>query len=207
MKKLIQIVRTTVLGGALFLVPFVILIIILGKALEIAKAIMSPVAKHLQIKSFIGLETPWLLGIIFLLLVCFLAGLIARAKAAKKILHWLESNLLSNIPGYFFIKNLGEEAAAGAPTKNYPSILVRFDDAWQLGFLVESVEGGRYVVFIPDSPNPLAGGVFVIDKERVSLLDEASSVAFKSLQKLGAGAGNLIKDEMRAEAVDSEREN
>jgi uncharacterized membrane protein len=165
---------------------------------------MTPLAELLPFKSFIGLDTPWLMGVIFLVVVCFLAGLFAKTKTARKLLHLLETNLLSYIPGYSFIKNLGEEAAAGAPTENYQSILVRFDDAWQLGFLVERVEGDRVVVFIPDSPNPLAGGVFIMDKERVTLLDEASTAAYKSLQKLGAGAGDLIKEELRtAEIVDS----
>jgi uncharacterized membrane protein len=208
MKKIIHILRTTVFGGVLFLVvPLIVLVIILGKALEIARGVMTPLAELLPFKSFIGLDTPWLMGVIFLVVVCFLAGLFAKTKTARKLLHLLETNLLSYIPGYSFIKNLGEEAAAGAPTENYQSILVRFDDAWQLGFLVERVEGGRAVVFIPDSPNPLAGGVFVMDMERITLLDEASTAAYKSLQKLGAGTGDLIKEELQTAAVDDKSEN
>jgi uncharacterized membrane protein len=197
LKKKFQILRTTILGGALFLVPFVILIIILGKALEIARGIMLPLAERLPIKSFIGLETPWLLGVIVLVLTCLLAGLFARTKAAKKLLNLLETNLLSNLPGYSFIKNLGEEVAGGAPTHSYQSVLVQFDDAWQLGFLVERIDGAKVVVFIPDSPNPFAGGVLIVDEDRVTLLDEASTATVNSLRKLGAGTGDLIKDELQ----------
>lgn len=198
MKKIIQILRTTVLGGALFLVPFVVLIIILGKAVEIARDIMMPLAEILPFKSFVGLETPWFLGVVFLLLVCFLAGLFARTNMARNILNWLEDNLLSNLPGYSFIKNLGEEFAGETPTRNYQSVMVRFDDAFQLGFLVERIDGGKVVVFIPDSPNPWSGGVFVIDMERITMLDEASTAAFQTLRKLGAGTGDLIKDELKS---------
>jgi uncharacterized membrane protein len=158
---------------------------------------VAPLADRFPVKSIIGLDIPWLMGVIVLLLVCFLAGLFARTKGAKKFLNWLENNLLSNLPGYSFIKNLGEEFADGAPTQNYQSILVRFDDAWQLAFLVERIEDGKVVVFIPDSPNPLAGGVFVMDEDRVTLLDEASTVTVKALRKLGAGTGDLIKDELQ----------
>jgi uncharacterized membrane protein len=197
MKKLIQILRTTVVGGALFLVPFVILIIIMGKALHISRAIMMPLAEKLPIKSFMGFELPWLLGVVVLLLACFLAGLFAKTLTAKNLVNWLETNLLSNLPGYSFIKNLGEEFAGGASTHSYQSVLVQFDDAWQLGFLVERIDGGKVVVFIPDSPNPWSGGVFIFDEGQVTLLEEASTAAFQSLKKLGAGTGDLIRDELR----------
>jgi uncharacterized membrane protein len=74
---------------------------------------------------------------------------------------------------------------------------VQFDDAWQLGFLVERIDGGKVVVFIPDSPNPWSGGVFIFDEGQVTLLEEASTAAFQSLKKLGAGTGDLIRDELR----------
>jgi uncharacterized membrane protein len=206
MKKLIQILRMTIVGGAMFMVPFVVLIIILGKATQISRAIVAPLAERLPVKSVIGLEFPGLLGAVFLVLLCFLAGLFARTATAHKLVNWLESNLLSNLPGYSFMKNLGDEAAGAAPTHNYQSVLVHFDDASQLGFLVERIEGGKVVVFIPDSPSPWTGGVFIFDEERVTLLDEASTAAVKSLRKLGAGTGALIKDELRtAMAADSDK--
>lgn len=201
MKKNIQILRTTVVGGALFLVPFVILTIILGKALQIARAIVMPLAERLPVKSVIGVELPLLMGIVILLLVCFLAGLFARMRTAKKLVNLLETNLLSNIPGYTFVKNLGEEFAGGASTQNYQSVLVQFDDNGQIGFLVEHVEGGKVVVFIPDAPNPWSGGVFIFDESQVTLLDEASTVAFQALRRLGAGTGDLIRDELRNKMV------
>ncbi|MCH7781085.1 MAG: hypothetical protein IH848_09575 [Acidobacteria bacterium] len=71
------------------------------------------------------------LAFVVLLVVCFLAGLFARTRPAKAMVGWLESTLLSNIPGYSFVKSLGEEVTdANAARSNIP-ILARFDDAWQ----------------------------------------------------------------------------
>jgi len=184
-------------GGVLFLVPFIILIIILGKALEILIGIVAPVAERIPLESAIGLETPKILALFLLVLLCFMAGLFARTASAKKMVSWLESMLLSNLPGYSFMKNLGEEVGGTAPTQNYQSVLVRFDDASQIGFLVERTPDRRVVVFIPDSPSPWTGSVFVIDEDRVTLFDEATTSAVKCLQKLGAGAGELIKGKVR----------
>jgi uncharacterized membrane protein len=193
MKEFIRILRMTVVGGALFLAPFIVLIIILGKAIQLLRLVTVPVAEHIPIESALGLETPRFLAIVLLLAVCFLAGLFAQTKIAKRLVHWLESTLLSNLPGYSFMKNLGEEAAGTAPAQRQKAVIVQFDDAWQIGFIVERIEGEKVVVFIPDAPSPWTGGVFIFDENRVKTLEVPSTVAIKSLQRLGEGTGALVK--------------
>jgi uncharacterized membrane protein len=193
MKRLIQILRATIVGGVLFLAPFVVLVIILSKAQGLTKAIIAPLAERIPIESFIGFETPKILAAFVLILMCFAAGLFARTSTAKRLVSWLETVILSNLPGYSFMKNLGEEAAGTAPTEGYQTVLVRFDDAWQIGFLVERISGGRVVVFIPDAPSPWTGGVFIFDDERVKPLEVTSAVAVKCQQRHGAGTGALVK--------------
>ena len=196
MKEFIRLLRMTVVGGALFLAPFIIIIIILGKAIQLLRVITVPLAEHIPIESAIGLETPRLLAIIILIAICFLAGLFAQTKIAKRIVHWLESTLLSNLPGYSFMKNLGEEAAGTAPAHRQQAVIVQFDDAWQIGFIVERIEGEKVVVFIPDAPSPWTGGVFIFDENRVKPLKVPSTSAIKSLQRLGEGTGALLKEKL-----------
>jgi uncharacterized membrane protein len=125
--------------------------------------------------------------------MCFLAGLFSKTKPAKKLVDWLETSLLSNIPGYSFMKNLGEEAVGAAPTQGYEVVLTRFDDAWQIGFLVERIAGGHAVVYIPGAPSPWTGSVFIFDEDRVEPLGVTSPAAIKCLQKLGEGTGDMVK--------------
>jgi uncharacterized membrane protein len=193
MKKLINVVRATIVGGLLFLVPFVVLIIIFGKALRITRTILNPVAERFPVESLIGLETPKILAFFALVLVCLFAGLFAKTTTAKKMVSWLENAILSNLPGYSFIKNLGEEVAGTTSTQGYQTVLVKFDDAWQIGFLIERIDGGRVVVFIPDAPNPLAGGVFIFDEDRITPLKSTSAASITCLRKLGVGAGDVLK--------------
>ena len=154
MKNLIHILRVTIVGGVFFLVPFVLLIIILGKAFQIIKVVTVPLAGLIPVESLIGLETPKILAVVLLIVVCFLTGLFAKTSLAKKLVNWLETVLLSNLPGYTYFKNLGEEAAGLAPAHGQQAVLARFDDGWQIGFIVERISEGRVVVFIPDAPSP-----------------------------------------------------
>jgi uncharacterized membrane protein len=192
MKKLIRILRTTIVGGVFFLVPFVALIIVINKAIQIVRVITVPLAERLPFESIIGLEIPKILAVVVLLFFCLFAGLFATTSLAKKLVNWLESVLLSNIPGYSFLKNLGEEAVGTAPEHGQQAVIVQFDDASQIGILVEHISGGRVAVFIPDAPNPLAGGVFILDKDRVTPLEVPSASALKCLQRLGEGTGVLV---------------
>lgn len=193
MKKLVHMFRATIVGGMLFIVPFVLLVLVIGKALELLRAIVNPIAEKLPFEFMIGLETPSLLSIFLLLLLSFAAGLFARTSIAKSVVNWLETTLLSDLPGYSFMKNMGDEAAETGPTQQYQSVLARFDDAWQIGFLVERLEGGRVVVFIPGSPSPWSGSVFIFDEDRITLIDEATNASIKVLKKMGAGTSGLVE--------------
>lgn len=193
MKSFFRTVRMTTVSGVLFLVPIILILLILGKAIELLRYVVRPVAEKLPIESLIGLETPSILAFVLLLVLCFAAGLLAKTKTAKKLIDLLEDKLLSNLPGYSFMKNLGEEVAGSGATQHYQSVLARFDDAWQIGFLVERIEGGRVVVFIPGSPSPWAGNTFIFNEDRITLIDEATNKSIKVLQKLGIGTGELVK--------------
>ena len=193
MKKFIHVLRVTVVGGALFLAPFIVLIIILGKAVQLLRIVTVPVAERLPYESLLGLKTPGIIAFVLLVGVCFFAGLFAQSRMAKQMVGWLEATLLSNLPGYSFMKNLGEEAAGTKQEGKNDAVIVKFDDAWQIGFLVEHISEGRVVVFIPDVPNPWTGGSFIFEEDRVKPLNVPSIAAVKSLRKLGEGTGELVK--------------
>jgi uncharacterized membrane protein len=61
MKGSIQFLRTTVIGGLLFLVPIVVLAVVLKNAFILAHKVVEPLAANLHID--LGLHTPRLLAI------------------------------------------------------------------------------------------------------------------------------------------------
>ena len=117
---------------------------------------------------------------------------------AKRLVGWLETAVLSNLPGYSFMRNLGEEYAGGAPTSTHESVLVRLDDAYQLGFLVERLASGHVVVFVPGAPRPWDGNVLIVEQSRVTVLSSSSKVAVKCLQQLGSGTGKLVQGNLES---------
>jgi uncharacterized membrane protein len=75
---MLHFIKTTILGGLLFLVPVVILIFIIKKAHESVSIITGPVLANLPVGTIAGIAIVDLLTIAVVLLICFLAGLWAK---------------------------------------------------------------------------------------------------------------------------------
>jgi uncharacterized membrane protein len=192
MKPILKFMRTMLAGGILFLLPIIVVAIIIGKALAIARKIVGPLAAHLPMESVIGLDTPKLLAIALLVLFCFLAGVFARTALAQKAIGWLETSVLSNVPGYEFIKGLSGSLLGNETQPAHPVVLARIEDAWQLAFLIERLEGGQVAVFVPGAPNPQSGSVYFMTEDRIRLVDIPSTAALKCLKRYGMGSSALL---------------
>src|ERR1700722_12417795 len=90
MKTLDQFVRTTILGGVIFLAPIVVLIVILAKAFDYAKTGVHAVVVHIPAVSDLSVGVATTLSILTVALVCLLAGLIAQTVIAQRLCNVLE---------------------------------------------------------------------------------------------------------------------
>ena len=190
--KRFSFIKTTIVGGLIFLVPVIVLSIILGKAFEITKTIVGPLVTMIGVKIFAGVGLATLLAILVIVLFCFLTGLMAKTDMAKKVIDWLESSILSNIPGYTFMKKMGESFAGSNIEQGYEAILARIEDAWQIAFLIERIDGGHVAVFIPGAPSPWSGSVFVMTEDRIRPLDVPLKAVIQCIERLGAGSNSLL---------------
>jgi hypothetical protein len=169
MKGILNFVKTTIVGGFIFLIPFVILIIIIGKAFSILAALAKPLSALIPIKSFAGIAVLDLITVFFIILICFVAG-----------------------PIYSFVKSLTESISGIRDKKTLKPVLLEFDDNSQLAFEVERVEEDNIVVYVPGSPNPWSGSVLFMKSERVKSLNIPFSEAIKLMGKFGQGANKLL---------------
>jgi uncharacterized membrane protein len=190
--RLFRFLRTTLIGGIFFLMPVILVVFVLGKALDIAARVVEPLAAALPANSVIGLPTPLFLAGSLILLFCMLSGLFARTRAARRIVTLLEGGVLTSVPGYKFFKDMSQSMMGIAPQQLPPAVLVRFDDSWRLGFLMDRLAGGRVTVYVPAAPNPWSGAVHVVAEDRIETLAMSPAAALKCLGRLGGGVGALL---------------
>jgi uncharacterized membrane protein len=185
--------RTTLVGGLVFLVPLVVLAVVAGKALALARKVVEPLAAWLPVESVLGLRAPLLLAGGVIVIICFLAGFLARTVLARRVVRKLETAVLSSVPGYEFLKHMSESMLGLEREGAYPVVLVRFDDSSQIGFQIEVLEDGCVVVFVPGVPNANAGDVYVMNADRIVPLNVPSARMMKCLQRLGVGSAELLR--------------
>jgi len=186
-------VKTTVIGGIVFLVPFIVVIFILGKAFLFMRGIAQPLTAALPSIDTAGeIFLVDLLAVALVLAVCFVAGLAARAAAAGRLVKALEARVLSRVPFYHFVKGMTESVVEAESDTAMRSVLVRLDDYSQLAFEVERLPSGEVVVFLPGAPNPWSGAVCIVAAERVTPLEAPMLAAVQNIKHLGKGSAKLL---------------
>jgi len=122
----------------------------------------------------------------------FLAGLAARTVAAGKLVHILESYILSHIPAYAFVKGMTAGVVGAEDGKAMTAVLARLDDYSQIAFEIERIEGGNVVVYLPGVPNPGSGSVCIMAEDRIQPIDATIMSAVQTIRNTGKGSGELL---------------
>jgi uncharacterized membrane protein len=186
-------IKTTILGGILFLVPIVIFFAVIGKALELSNLIAVPLAERLSVDSVGGFAVIHILAVAILIAICFVAGLAARTTAAKNLVTSLETNVLDKIPAYELLKAKTQSMLSPEAIQNLRPAITRFDDSWQFVFEIERSADGRVVVFLPGSPDPWSGSVCAVTDDRVTPLDVTVQAAANLMKRLGRGSADTLQ--------------
>jgi uncharacterized membrane protein len=188
-----KLIRTTVTGAVVFLLPIGILAFFVGKILAAAEKMVEPISAHLPVKSVAGVSGAILVSIFGIIALSFIAGLFAQSRAARGAVEKIETHFLGRLPVYGLLKSLSNEVVAPGETSDHPVVLVRFDDAWQVGVLMgPAAEGTHSVVFLMDSPTPQSGTVMIVEADRVRTTDIPLTKAFAALSSRGYGLGELV---------------
>lgn len=196
-----KLIKTTVLGGVLFLIPFVFIVAILGKAMSWLDKLATPLLTHLPIEHFAGAMVMHLLPLLLLVLLCFIAGLAARTPAASDLVNTLESRVLMKFPPYALLKAKTGSVLNPQEQEKLTPVLVQLDDSWQMGFEIEAIEQGKHLVFLPGAPDPWSGSVCIIDAERMTPIDTSVNSVNIIMKRLGKGSAEIIQIPSQSEHV------
>jgi uncharacterized membrane protein len=149
------------------------------------------------VRPFAALLPDWLpaegfFSLLLVLLVCFLVGVAVRTRGGRVIRERLEKVFFERLPGYSLLRSLTQRLAGDTEESAWQPALVEIEDALVPGFIIEELEDGRFTVFVPSVPTPLAGAVYILARERVHPLDVPFTQAIKSLSRWGSGSRELV---------------
>ena len=203
MRGIFEIIKSTIVGGILFLLPLIILIVIVEKAVQLARGVFAPLLTQVSDGSVLGISLATLASVAALLLLCLVAGLVARTMIAQKLVSRLEDSILNRIPIYGFIKSAAEGITGVENDQNMQAVAVRLDDNTMLGLKTAEQEDSDLVaVYFPGAPTPLSGSVLYVERSRVTPLEAGTLEVFTAMKQTGAGSLGLVAGVNRNPAAD-----
>lgn len=190
---MVKFLKTTVIGGIVFMVPIIIFIAIIGKAIELTNKLAAPVSALIPVDSIGNIAVANLLALVIVLLICFLAGLAAKSTLARKSIGALESRALSKIPVYGLLKSKIDAIVQPEKAEGMKPVLARFDDSWQIAFEVERIQGGVVAIYLPGAPDPWSGSVCFVTEDRIQPIELTLPPVLRILKGIGKGSNEQLR--------------
>lgn len=156
--------RATAIGGIFFLLPLVVVCFLLGQLGQLVFAVAlqaQPILRDwLGIQGATGYVLVFVIAVLVIVLLCFVAGILASRSLARRFTLSIEKYLLMLFPRYAIFKEQLSGNIGGEIAKNrLKPVCVQLEGHTRLGFEVERTEeeppeGERPAVTQPGSSAP-----------------------------------------------------
>jgi uncharacterized membrane protein len=188
MKNAISYTARAVLSGMFILLPLYLAVLLMIKAAGSVAKVVQPLA--LLLPDWLPAELA--LSVILVLFICFIVGISVRTKVGHDLRDRFERSFFERIPGYALIRSLIQQIAGSGSDDVWKPALVESAQGLLPAFIIEEFEDGRYTIFVPSIPTPLAGAVYVSNPSLVHPLDIPFTDALRTISKWGLGAKDLV---------------
>lgn len=195
MKHFVSLISALIKGGIFFLLPIILLIVLMERAIKMIQPLSHFVQKSLGLEDN-SIFTPFLISLILVLFLCLVAGFIAQRGMGKRMVEWIEDHLLVLFPGYKLMKTTFEQRAGIEQNHNFPVVLVPID-GWMMAFLVEELENDQVMVFVPGSPETWSGSLIIFDKAKIKKTDLSQHEVHKIGRSLGISSFETLKGKIK----------
>jgi|GEM_PF-2366330 len=192
-------IKSTFIYGIFALLPLILLYIILKVIYDIVGIFTTPTVELLGIAKiahgdFLGN----IILIILLIIIAMCVGIFLQTSVGKIFFESVEENIFKYLPGYSILRTAAkqfgsENQSLGSGTK---VVLIDLFKSQTLctGFLMDDSTPSLKTVYIPSALHPFQGTFYLVESERVFILDEIKTEeGFKSVVACGVGADKFLK--------------
>ena len=174
--------------GFLFLVPIYLAILLLLKAMKSLGKVAQPLVQLMP--GSLPAET--VISLLLVVMLCLFVGLFLGTKLGQAMRTGMESSLFQKLPGYEVVRSMTRQLAGQGEGSEWQPALAEIEDALVPAFIVEEHDDGRFTVFVPSSPTPLACAIYILTPERVHPLKVPFTEAVKVVTRWGSGSKSLV---------------
>jgi len=188
MKYVRDFLTNAVVGGVLVLLPIYLAVLVLLKGMQSVVGLVRPISALLP--DWLPAED--LLSLLVVLIACFFVGAAVRTRAGQVLRERMEMSFFGRLPGYGLFRSLTQRLVGESDENVWQPALAEIEDALVPAFIVEELDDGRFTVFVPSVPTPFAGAVYILNRERVHIIDIPFTQAIKSISRWGSGSKDLV---------------
>jgi uncharacterized membrane protein len=188
LKQVRDFMVSSLIAGVLVVVPVYLTVLLLLKAMQTVGGVVQPLAA--LIPTWLPAER--LLSLLLVLIVCMAVGVSLRTHAGQVALDRIQKSLFERLPGYALVHSLTQQLAGRRDEKMWKPALAEIEEALVPAFIIEELPDGSSTVFVPSSPTPLAGTVYILTPDRVHPVDVPFTQALLAISRWGYGSKDLV---------------
>jgi uncharacterized membrane protein len=198
-------VKQYFITGILIWVPILITFLVLRVIFQLGDAFLLLVPKAYQPIAWLGFNVPGF-GLVLVMLLLLITGLLFRNVFGDYLVK-LSEHIAAKVPIVSSVHNGVRQALRMIFTTNksfQEVVLVEYPrrDVWSVAFVTNRqaahgvFDADTVTLFIPTTPNPTSGYVFIVEASQVKPLDMSVDEAVKFVISLGTvdGIGDRIQD-------------
>jgi uncharacterized membrane protein len=172
--------------GALVVLPIgAIVLLVLGLVGKLQQAADPIAGRYLH---------PAIVAVAFFVLTCLVIGLVIRSTAGRRARRMLEALLFERIPGYRLVKAFaGDGPLVQGGGRAMRPALAAIEEGQCPALVMDELADGRLVVFVPGSPAPMSGAIYIFAPDKVVFLDVPLLPFMKAISSWGLGLKEIIE--------------
>jgi uncharacterized membrane protein len=185
---------TTLIGGAVVLLPLVIFIFLIRLVVQFVDGILQPLSRIIGPNSDLPEIILDIIALTVVIAFCFAVGLLIRTRMGRSLMRYIEVEWLDKLPAYRTIRDIVQQftGAKQTPFKTVVTVDVFNTGTRMTGFITDQPEKGLYTVFVPTAPNPTNGFIFHVSKEQLEFLDAKTEDAMRVVIGMGVGSNKIL---------------
>ncbi|WP_431282545.1 hypothetical protein ACQW02_24560 [Humitalea sp. 24SJ18S-53] len=187
--------RRALLDGAMVVLPLgAIVLLVLGIVRRLQDAADPLAGRYVH---------PALVAVAMLLLLCLLIGILVRSASGRVARRLLEGVLFEHIPGYRLVKAFAGDGPLGSGNAMRPA-LAAIEEGLCPALVMDEFADGRLMVFVPGSPAPMSGALYIFTPDKVTFLDVPLLPFMKGISSWGLGLREMV-ERQEALALETQR--
>src|SRR5574337_137111 len=123
---------TTLIGGLVFLLPLIVVLVVVGQGLQLAAKAVAPLTDRLPEEHLAGVALASIAAVLLLVAVCYGAGVLARAAVGRRLSAGFEERLMTIYPRYLVVKAMSQGLHGVIGQHVLEPVLVSLDDQQQI---------------------------------------------------------------------------